>query len=71
VRGFDRWHPYHAWDFYTADLDGTNDRQLTHESFYQASARSSSPEQLPPSTHMDSLRLSGDVAVVRQRSAGR
>jgi hypothetical protein len=27
---------YHAWDFYAADLDGTNIRQLTNESFYNA-----------------------------------
>jgi len=29
-------HP-HAWDFFEADLDGTNVRQLTNETFYMAS----------------------------------
>jgi Tol biopolymer transport system component len=35
---------HHAWDFYVADLDGTNLRQLTNESFYMASAPSVSPD---------------------------
>jgi dipeptidyl aminopeptidase/acylaminoacyl peptidase len=35
---------HHAWDFYAADLDGTNVRQLTNESFYMASAISVSPD---------------------------
>jgi tricorn protease-like protein len=35
---------YHAWNFYAADLDGKNVRQLTHESFYSASALSLSPD---------------------------
>jgi dipeptidyl aminopeptidase/acylaminoacyl peptidase len=35
---------HHAWDFYAADLDGTNVRQLTDESFYIASALSVSPD---------------------------
>jgi Tol biopolymer transport system component len=34
----------HAWDFYAADLDGTNIRQLTNESFYNASRISVSPD---------------------------
>jgi Tol biopolymer transport system component len=33
-----------AWDFYAADLDGTNIRQLTNESFYNASRISVSPD---------------------------
>jgi Tol biopolymer transport system component len=36
-------HP-HAWNFYGADLDGTNVRQLTDESFYMASTPSVSPD---------------------------
>jgi Tol biopolymer transport system component len=36
-------HP-HAWSFYLADLDGTNVRQLTDESFYMASPPSVSPD---------------------------
>jgi Tol biopolymer transport system component len=36
-------HP-HAWDFYASDLDGTNVRQLTNESFYSASPLSVSPD---------------------------
>jgi Tol biopolymer transport system component len=36
-------HP-HAWDFYASDLDGTNLRQVTSESFYMASAASVSPD---------------------------
>lgn len=35
---------YHAWDFYSADVDGTNIRQLTTESFYNASRLSVSPD---------------------------
>jgi Tol biopolymer transport system component len=35
---------YHAWDFYAADVDGTNIRQLTNESFYKASRLSVSPD---------------------------
>jgi Tol biopolymer transport system component len=35
---------HHAWNFYASDLDGTNVRQLTHESFYMASALSVSPD---------------------------
>jgi Tol biopolymer transport system component len=35
---------HHAWDFYAADLDGANVRQLTHESFYKASTLSLSPD---------------------------
>jgi Tol biopolymer transport system component len=35
---------HHAWDFYAADLDGTNVRQLTRDSFYKASALSLSPD---------------------------
>jgi Tol biopolymer transport system component len=35
---------YHAWDFYAADVDGTNIRQLTNESFYNASRISVSPD---------------------------
>ena len=34
----------HAWDFYAADVDGTNIRQLTNESFYNASRISVSPD---------------------------
>jgi Tol biopolymer transport system component len=36
-------HP-HAWSFYASDLDGTNVRQITNESFYMASAASVSPD---------------------------
>lgn len=36
-------HP-HAWDFYASDLDGTNLRQLTNESFYMASPASVSSD---------------------------
>lgn len=35
---------YHGWNFYTADLDGKNVRQLTDERFYKASALSVSPD---------------------------
>jgi len=35
---------HHAWDFYAADLDGANIRQLTNESFYVASVPSISPD---------------------------
>jgi Tol biopolymer transport system component len=36
-------HP-HAWRFYASDLDGTNVRELTSESFYMASPASVSPD---------------------------
>jgi Tol biopolymer transport system component len=36
-------HP-HAWDFYAANLDGTNVRRLTSESFYMTSPVSVSPD---------------------------
>jgi Tol biopolymer transport system component len=36
-------HP-HAWSFYASDLDGTNVRGLTSESFYMASPASVSPD---------------------------
>jgi len=35
---------YHAWDFYAGDVDGTNIRQLTDESFYKTSRLSVSPD---------------------------
>jgi Tol biopolymer transport system component len=34
----------HAWRFYASDLDGSNVRQLTNESFYGASPASVSPD---------------------------
>jgi Tol biopolymer transport system component len=36
-------HP-HAWSFYASNLDGTNVRELTSESFYMASPASVSPD---------------------------
>ncbi len=36
-------HP-HAWSFYASDLDATNVRELTSESFYMASPASVSPD---------------------------
>jgi len=36
-------HP-HEWRFYASDLDGTNVRELTNESFYMASPLSVSPD---------------------------
>ena len=36
-------HP-HEWSFYASDLDGSNLRQLTNESFYMASTVSVSPD---------------------------
>ncbi len=35
---------HHAWDFYAADVDGINIRQLTNESSYMASELSVSPD---------------------------
>jgi dipeptidyl aminopeptidase/acylaminoacyl peptidase len=35
---------HHDWDFYAAEVDGTNIRQLTNESFYSASRLSVSPD---------------------------
>lgn len=35
---------YHAWDFYAADVDSSNIRQLTNERFYNASRFSVPPD---------------------------
>ena len=35
---------HHAWRFYASDMDGTNLRELTSESFYMASPASLSPD---------------------------
>jgi Tol biopolymer transport system component len=34
----------HAWRFYASDLDGSNERELTNESFYSVSPASVSPD---------------------------
>jgi Tol biopolymer transport system component len=56
--------PYrHDWNFYTAGLDGTNLRQLTHDHFYMVSEASVSPDG--KSMVFVSSEEHGDVIEVR------
>jgi Tol biopolymer transport system component len=54
---------HHAWDFYAADLDGTNVRQLTHESFYIASRHSVSPDGKSMVVVTEGLDTPGRIAI--------
>jgi Tol biopolymer transport system component len=54
---------HHAWDFYAADLDGTNVRQLTNESFYMASALSVSPDGKTMVVVTEDLDTSRKIAI--------
>jgi len=53
----------HAWDFYAADMDGTNIRQLTHESFYIASELSVSPDRKSMVVVIETLDSPQQIAI--------
>jgi len=55
-------HP-HEWNFYAADLDGGNVRQITNESFYLASAPSVSPDGKNMVVVVEGLETSEHIAV--------
>jgi len=54
---------HHAWDFYAADVDGTNIRQLTNESFYMASELSVSPDGKSMVVVTESLDAPQQIAI--------
>lgn len=54
---------HHAWDFYAADVDGTNIRQLTNESFYMASELSVSPDGKSVVVVTESLDAPQQIAI--------
>ena len=55
-------HP-HDWSFYASDLDGSNLRQLTNESFYMASALSVSPDGNTIVVVTEGLETNGRICV--------
>ena len=56
--------PYHhAWSFYASDLDGTNIRKLTSESFYMASPASVSPDGKSMVIAQESLDTNRAIAI--------
>ena len=60
---------YHAWDFYAADVDGTNLRQLTKESFYTASRLSVSPDGKSMVVVTESLESPEQISIYSLDSA--
>ena len=54
---------HHAWDFYAADLDGTNIRQLISEGFYNASRLSVSLDGKSMVVTTEDLDSPGKIAV--------
>jgi Tol biopolymer transport system component len=55
-------HP-HDWSFYAADLDGSNVRQLTNESFYMASEASVSPDGKSMAVVTEGLESPTQIAI--------
>lgn len=55
-------HP-HAWSFYASDLDGTNVRELTSESFYMASPASVSSDGKNMVIVKEGLNTSREIAI--------
>jgi Tol biopolymer transport system component len=55
-------HP-HAWSFYASNLDGTNVRELTSESFYMASPASVSPDGKDIVTVTEGIDTNRQIAV--------
>jgi dipeptidyl aminopeptidase/acylaminoacyl peptidase len=53
----------HAWSFYASDLDGTNIRKLTSESFYMASPPSVSPDGKSMVIVQESLDTNRAIAI--------
>src|SRR5579864_7816971 len=62
-------HP-HAWSFYASDLDGTNMRELTTESFYMASLPSISPDGKTMVVVTEGLNTSSKIAIYSLDRAG-
>jgi Tol biopolymer transport system component len=54
---------HHAWSFYAADLDGSNLRALTGESFYMASPASMSPDGKNMVIVQESLHTNRAIAI--------
>lgn len=54
---------YHGWNFYAADLNGQNVRQLTHENFYSASALSLSPDGKSMAVVIEGLDSPKQIAI--------
>lgn len=55
-------HP-HAWRFYASDVDGTNVRELTSESFYMASPASVSPDGKNMVIVMEGIDTNREIAI--------
>jgi Tol biopolymer transport system component len=55
-------HP-HDWSFYASDLDGTNIREITNESFYMASHASISPDGKSMVIVAEGLETNGHIAI--------
>ena len=63
-------HP-HAWSFYASDLDGTNVRELTNESFYMASPASVSPDGKNMVIVEEGLNNNREIAIYSQDHPGK
>jgi Tol biopolymer transport system component len=63
-------HP-HAWRFYASNLDGTNVRELTNESFYSASPPSVSPDGKNIVMATEGLDTPGQIAVYSIENPGK
>jgi Tol biopolymer transport system component len=63
-------HP-HAWSFYASNLDGTNVRELTSESFYMASPASVSPDGKNMVIVAEGVDTNSQIAVYSLDSLGR
>ena len=64
--------PYpHAWNFYAGDLDGTNIRELTTESFYMASPASVSPDSKSMVVATEGLDTPEQIAVYSLDHSGK
>jgi len=62
---------WHAWNFYAADLDGTNIRQITDESFFDASSVSVSPDGKSMVVVVETLESSQQIAVYSLEQTGK
>ena len=54
---------YHGWRFYVSDLDGTNVRELTSESFYMASPASASADGKSMVVETESIDTGRQIAI--------
>lgn len=60
----------HAWTFYAADFDGKNMRQLTNETFYNASAPSVSPDGRSIAVVTEGVDTPSQIAIYSLDHAG-